>query len=129
MLHKQSDKIEFVVHRISFVNNRVSFRCRSDQAVLLAMCGTADRCIPVGCRSGGCGVCRVRVVSGEYETGAMSAAHISESDRADGQVLSCQLLPRSDLELKILGPQATDDDHPYRNILDMMREKQASMNK
>ena len=53
--------------------------------------------IPVGCRGGGCGVCRVRVLSGEYATKRMSRAHVSEADEAEGVVLACRLLPASDI--------------------------------
>jgi len=44
----------------------------------------------VGCRRGGCGTCRVQVSAGEYILGKMSAAEISEADRAAGIVLACQ---------------------------------------
>ena len=37
------------------------------------------RRLPVGCRRGGSGVCRVRVLSGEYRSDRMSRSHISGS--------------------------------------------------
>lgn len=65
--------------------------------VLHAMIRAARRCIPVGCRGGGCGACRVRVVSGTYATLRMSRRHVSPSDEVDQIVLACRLLPSSDI--------------------------------
>ena len=56
--------------------------------------------IPVGCRRGGCGVCRSRVIAGAYECCAMSRLHVSDADRREGIVLACSIFPRSDLVLR-----------------------------
>ncbi|MFD1691906.1 2Fe-2S iron-sulfur cluster-binding protein [Azotobacter chroococcum] len=66
-------------------------------------CGLANRCcapwnaregcIPVGCRGGGCGVCKVRVVSGRFDFGAMSCRHVSADERGRGLALACRLFP------------------------------------
>jgi ferredoxin len=55
--------------------------------------------VPVGCRGGGCGICRVRVIEGTYRTGKMSRRHVSEEDLAKGYALACRLYPTSDLVL------------------------------
>ncbi len=65
--------------------------------VLHAMIRAAQRCIPVGCRGGGCGACRVRVLAGTYATRRMSRRHVSPVDEADQIVLACRLLPSSDI--------------------------------
>ncbi len=62
------------------------------------------RRLPVGCRRGGCGVCRVRVLSGEYDSGPMSRAHVSAQDEAAGVVLACCIYARSDLSLRLETP-------------------------
>src|SRR3546814_16076821 len=49
-----------------------SFRCKADQSILGAMIAAGRRPIAVGCRSGGCGVCRMQVVKGTYTTGRMN---------------------------------------------------------
>lgn len=61
------------------------------------------RGIPVGCRGGGCGVCKVQVVEGAYHTRKMSRACLSEEEEADGVVLACKLFPESDLALQVVG--------------------------
>lgn len=67
------------------------------------------RAVPVGCRGGGCGVCRVRVLSGEYDALRMSRKHISEDDLAAGIVLACRIVPRTDLIVEC-APRADDAD-------------------
>lgn len=56
--------------------------------------------VRVGCRQGGCGACRVRVLSGDYTTGKMSRSHVSDDEEADGYALSCRLFPASDLVIE-----------------------------
>lgn len=79
------------------------FELRGDVSVLVGMerLTLFPRPIPVGCRNGGCGKCKVRVVSGEYRTGKMSRAHISEAEQAEGWVLACRLYPESDVVLEL----------------------------
>ncbi len=65
--------------------------------VLHAMIRAAQRCLPVGCRGGGCGACRVRVLTGSYTTRRMSRRHVSPADEAEQIVLACRLLPSTDI--------------------------------
>ena len=60
--------------------------------------------LPVGCRRGGCGICRARVVAGEYRRDPMSRSHVSMEDEAAGLVLSCCIYPRTDLSLRLEPP-------------------------
>ncbi len=62
------------------------------------------RRLPVGCRRGGCGICRVRVLAGQYGSGPMSRAHVSPEDEAAGVVLACCIYARSDLSLRLETP-------------------------
>ncbi len=57
--------------------------------------------IPVGCRGGGCGVCRVRVIEGDYTTRRMSRKHVSEDEEADGVALACRIIPTSDIVVEM----------------------------
>lgn len=81
----------------------VSFPCRADESLLAAAHRLGHKGIPVGCRSGGCGVCKVAVLSGSYRVAAMSRDHISESEQAAGHVLACRIFPHSDLHVQVLG--------------------------
>ncbi|UCM29524.1 2Fe-2S iron-sulfur cluster binding domain-containing protein [Pseudomonas sp. PS1(2021)] len=68
------------------------------RAMELAGC----RAIAVGCRGGGCGVCKVRILSGDYTCGPMSRQHIADGEQAHGFVLACRVVPTSDLEIERL---------------------------
>ena len=88
-------------HRINVEGAAASFTCAEDVAVLIAMERAGVRAIPVGCRGGGCGFCRVRVLSGRYVTGRMSREHVAEADERAGYALACRLYPRGALELAL----------------------------
>lgn len=55
--------------------------------------------VRIGCRRGGCGICKVRILDGLYRTAPMSRAHVSEEEQSDGLVLSCCVFPETDLVL------------------------------
>lgn len=57
--------------------------------------------LPVGCRRGGCGVCRARVTAGDYRSDAMSRAHVSAEDEAEGIIFTCCIYPQSKLSLRL----------------------------
>lgn len=88
-------------HRVTIRDNGGSFTCTGEDRVLIAMerCGQTD--IPVGCRGGGCGVCRVQVLEGAYETGPMSRRHVGPDEKARGLALACRLYARGDLVLAL----------------------------
>lgn len=80
------------------------FSCKGDKNVLKAMEQLGRKGIPVGCRGGGCGVCKVQVIGeSSYHTGKMSREHVSEADEKEGICLACKLFPESDLRLKVMG--------------------------
>lgn len=89
---------------ITLADSGVSFSCKDGQNVLAAMERLGRRGIPVGCRGGGCGICRVQVVDGaRYRTQKMSRAQVSVDDEASGICLACKLIPEGDLTLRALG--------------------------
>ena len=65
--------------------------------------------LPVGCRRGGCGVCRVQVTAGLFRADIMSRAHVSAEDEANGLVLACCVYPLSDLSLRLAPPDAVKE--------------------
>ncbi|MDN5873923.1 MAG: 2Fe-2S iron-sulfur cluster-binding protein [Sinobacteraceae bacterium] len=79
------------------------FSCAEDVDVLHAMMALGRKGIPVGCRGGGCGVCKVRVLSGEYSTGRMSRARVTEEEEKQGFALACKLYAQGDLRLEVVG--------------------------
>lgn len=92
------------MYTISIEDTEDCFSCAAGQNVLAAMEKLGRKSIPVGCRGGGCGVCRVQVVgSGQYRTLKMSKAQVSETDAENGIALACKLVPEADLCIKPLG--------------------------
>jgi len=91
-------------YEITIADSGDQFTCRDGQNVLLAMERLGRQGIPVGCRGGGCGICRVQVLgTGNYRTLKMSRAQVSEADEAEGICLACKLLPEGDLTIRPLG--------------------------
>lgn len=87
-------------HEIHIAGQPDTFRCPADQGVLIAMERSGRRGIPVGCRRGGCGECKVRVLSGTYRLGKMSRLQVTEEEQAEGWALACRLYPTSKLEIE-----------------------------
>ena len=90
-------------HAIHLDDTGESFLCDESRPVLLAMEALGRTGIPVGCRGGGCGVCKVQVLSGRYVARVMSRAHVSAAEEAAGCVLACRIRPVTDLRLRKIG--------------------------
>lgn len=85
-------------------DNGETFTCPPQRNVLKAMEQLGRKGIPVGCRGGGCGVCRVRVLHGGlYRAGKMSREQVPIEDEQQGICLACKLFPEGNLRLKVLG--------------------------
>lgn len=69
---------------------------------LLDACITAGVPIPYNCRSGECGECMAKLVSGEvHELPGADPAIFTDTHRAQGNILACMCFPRSALTLDI----------------------------
>lgn len=99
MLIKQS-------HQITILDTNEVYSCTEKQHLLDGMLSLGKRGIPSGCHGGGCGVCKIEVVSGSYETLKMSREHVSPEEREKGIALACRVFPRTDIEVKVIGKMA-----------------------
>lgn len=90
-------------HQVCIQDSGEHYACGEHKSLLLGMVALGKKGIPVGCRSGGCGVCKVQVLSGEVDTRVMSRAHVSLEEQAQGIVLACRAQPRSDITLAVIG--------------------------
>lgn len=88
---------------ITIEDSGQAYRCSERQSLLAGMEALGKKGIPVGCRGGGCGVCKVEIVAGAYQKGVMSRDHVSVEDECGGRVLACRTTPESDLTLRVLG--------------------------
>ena len=63
-----------------------SFRCSPNESLLVGMERLGKKGIPVGCRGGGCGVCKVEILEGTYQKREMSRDYVSVEDEAADRV-------------------------------------------
>jgi ferredoxin len=92
-----------MTYRVSIESTGESFACAGNVHVLEAMEHARCRAIPVGCRNGGCGACKVCIKQGRYATRKMNRAVISEQEQLQGCVLACKTYPLGDLVVQVLG--------------------------
>ena len=90
-------------HKVIIEDTGEIYNCAENQTLLNGMVNLGRKGIPVGCRGGGCGVCKVEVIAGEYTKKKMSRAFVSELDEAQHRVLACRCQPTSDITLKVIG--------------------------
>lgn len=83
------------------VGLRHSFECTAEESILGAMERAGRVAIPVGCRRGGCGACRVRITDGEFTASKMSVRYVSATELASGIVLACCVRPLSNLAIEL----------------------------
>lgn len=80
-----------------------SYRCSPMETLLVGMERLGKKGIPVGCRGGGCGVCKIEITEGSYQKRVMSREYVSVEDEAVDRVLACRVRPSSDIRLKVIG--------------------------
>jgi ferredoxin len=90
-------------HKVLIEDTQEEYRCREDQHLLAGMEALGRKGIPVGCRGGGCGVCKIEITSGEYTKRVMSRDHVTVEEEARGCVLACRVKPQSDITLRVVG--------------------------
>jgi ferredoxin len=90
-------------HKVFIEDTQEEYRCRDDQHLLAGMEALGRKGIPVGCRGGGCGVCKIEITSGQYTKRVMSRDHVTAEEEARGCVLACRVKPLSDISLKVVG--------------------------
>ena len=92
------------VYRITEQCSGKSFECEAGQSVLKAMEQRGMKCVPVGCRGGGCGNCKIQVLAGEFECGKMSKVHVPPEALKKREVLACRVYPLTDLTIECRPP-------------------------
>ena len=90
-------------HVITIEDTGETYKCDERISLLVGMENLGKKGIPVGCRGGGCGVCKIEILSGSYTKRVMSRDHVSEDEEAAGIVLACRVRPTSPITLRVLG--------------------------
>lgn len=71
---------------------------------------------PHGCRSGRCGSCKSRLVSGSAELLEHSRFALSQEEKAQGLILACRAIPTSDASVAWIGGDEEAPSHPRRRL-------------
>ncbi|MDA5195038.1 2Fe-2S iron-sulfur cluster-binding protein [Govanella unica] len=95
------------IYKVKVLGAELLYACPEDQTLMRAMGWSTERSVPIGCRKGACGVCRIKILSGAFETSSQASRHITVEDATQGYVLGCRTRPNSDLVIDIpAGTQA-----------------------
>ncbi|HLW72091.1 MAG TPA: 2Fe-2S iron-sulfur cluster-binding protein [Candidatus Binataceae bacterium] len=90
-----------------------SFDCLESETILDAAFREGLR-LPHGCRSGGCGSCKARLIEGEVDDSQASLSALMDYERAAGMTLLCSSYPESDVEIWL--EHVEEDDTPPRYL-------------
>ena len=82
---------------VTFSTHSKSARIHADQTVL-ELSEELSIGIQNSCRVGTCGVCKVRMTSGEVEMAVEDA--LEPDDKANGIILACQAMPKNDIAVE-----------------------------
>lgn len=77
----------------------------NNKASILEQAEDAGLILPYSCRGGMCGRCKIKLDSGEVDQ--LATDGLSQNDKAQGYVLACSSVPKSDIVL-------TKPEHPIR---------------
>jgi ferredoxin len=56
--------------------------------------------IKVGCKGGGCGICKIQILEGDVDRGHSARSVLPLNEIEDGFALACQTRPNSDVVIK-----------------------------
>jgi CDP-4-dehydro-6-deoxyglucose reductase, E3 len=76
-----------------------SFVCRPAESLLTGALREGYG-LPYGCRSGACGTCKGRIISGTVDYGDYQKSALSDAERSEGKALFCRAVPTSDVVIE-----------------------------
>ncbi len=90
--------------RVTLAETGETFLNSANASILESLRRLGKSGIPVGCRSGGCSVCKVEIVAGGWrQCRPMSREYVDDEDLAAGRVLACCVTPTEDVTLRVIG--------------------------
>ena len=99
-LHTDRMENPIQMFHVQLAGSGKSFDVAADETVLAAA-RRAGLGLPYSCLSGNCGSCKGEVLSGDVGYPYNPPSALTADERAQGQALLCQAVPRSDLKLAI----------------------------
>ena len=87
------------IHAVKFTPSGRSIDVPESESILSA--ALANGCVlPHNCRNGVCGTCKAKLISGEVDRGTYQAKALSDVQREQGWILTCQARPLSGIEIE-----------------------------
>jgi ferredoxin len=92
--------------RITVEGTDVAVEAYPGETVLETLRRTGNA-LRVGCRRGGCAICKVEVLEGTFEyTRPIADKVLTDEEQAGGTCLTCRAVPTSDLVVSLKGHHA-----------------------
>lgn len=73
----------------------------ADQSLLNAIERFEPSSVAVGCRNGGCGLCRVQLLAGSVRLGKMSRRFVSIEMERERFALACRVYPQTNITYRL----------------------------
>ena len=87
-------------YQVKDAESGTTYIARDDESIFRAMHKSGRSIFKGGCEGGGCGICKIRILEGEYTVfKKMSRKHVTEEEEAQGIVLACCVRPLGDITL------------------------------
>jgi len=96
------------MHNVTLQPSGLQFQVGEGEAVLTAALRQGF-VLPYGCKSGACGSCKGKILSGSVDYGVYQAKALTAEEKAQGKALFCQAKPLSDLVLEARAIGAAKD--------------------
>ena len=96
------------MHTVTLQPSGLQFTVEEGEAVLIAAL-RQGYILPYGCKSGACGSCKGRIVSGTVDYGVYQKKALTDEEKANGKALFCQAKPLSDLVVEARAIGAAKD--------------------
>ena len=90
-----------MTYEIKDAESGMTYIGRDDESIFRAMHKSGRSIFKGGCEGGGCGICKVKILEGEYVAfKKMSRRHVTEEEESQGIVLACCVKPSSNILLE-----------------------------
>ena len=88
-------------HDVTILPDEVQVTAAADETLLRALARAGLR-YRVGCKRGGCGICKIQLLAGEvrYER-PIAASVLSDDERVEGICLSCRAVPLTNVVVEL----------------------------